>query len=167
MFSGRWEKALGVWWNNFGMYVRQILTLRVQSKVFRKLRFFLRKTKFLTISGLWAMVFRFWQKVFGRKSLRENFWQDFLDCNWCSYVNVFRFCFSCFYHFRLLSDVPLDFWRKLYSRFVKTAFVFSSETLVELIDFEKIKHVSKTSDSDRKFSYLWRAFSRSIEWTAF
>ena len=22
MFSGRWEKALGVWWNNFGMYVK-------------------------------------------------------------------------------------------------------------------------------------------------
>ena len=30
--------------------------------------------------------------------------------------------------------------------------LFSSETLVVLIDFEKIKHVSKTSDSDRKFS---------------
>ena len=59
----------------------------------------MKKTKFLTISGIWAMVFRFWQKVFGRRFLAEKLGQDFLDCNWCSYVNVFRFCFKIFLTF--------------------------------------------------------------------
>ena len=89
------------------------------------------------------MVFGLWQKLFGRK-----FWQGFLDCNRCRHGNVFRFCSNfCFITFGLLSDVLFDFWRNSHSGFVKTAFLWC-EIFFEVINFETIKHVSKSTDSD-------------------
>ena len=105
MFSGRLKKKLGVWWNSFGMYVKNYLF--VSKTTFLENTVFLSRTKLLTFSGNWSMVFGCWQKVFGRRFPAEIFWQDFPDCNGCLYGNVFNICLKLF---RILCDVPFDFW---------------------------------------------------------
>ena len=108
--------------------------------------------------GFSILAERFRQKFFGRKvgAGFSRLQLVFLRKRFQILLQIFFIISSFWVMFFLTSD------GKFPAGLLKLHF-FSSETLVELIDFENIKHVSKTSDSDRKFLYLWRAFSRSVE----
>ena len=153
------RKNFGCLTKQFG-HVRRNITLRFQSNIFRKHRFF-EKTKLFTIPGFWMMFFGLWQKFFGRKILA-----------------VFSRLQSVFPRERIQISLQslfiiLGFWVKFLLTFSETFTAgllklhFFSEKLFEVFNFENIKPVSKVVDSDRNFLLFWREFSRSIVYTAF
>ena len=108
---------------------------------------FLSRSNLLTFSGIWSMVFGFWQKVFGRKFLAGFSWQQSVLLR-----ELFQILLQVFFYlFLVWSDVSFDLWQNFHSRFVKISFLFFFQKLFELINFENFKRVSKNSDSDRSF----------------
>ena len=118
----RLRKSLGCLVKQF-RHVCQILTLREQSNFFRKLRFFWRGLSFWQFQD-----YERWFFDFGRKFSAEVLWQKNWGRIFWSAIGVPPLTFSdfaskFFYHIQFLSDVLFDFWRKICSWFVKTAFV--------------------------------------------
>ena len=136
MLSGRWEKNFGCSPKQFG-HVRQILTPRVQSNVFRKHRFF-KKTKF------------FWQF--------QELERWFLDFGKTFFYTAMGVPTGTFSDFAWKFFNTFGFWLmflltcggKITAGLLKLQF-FSSEKLSEAINFENVKHVSRILDSDQIF----------------
>ena len=81
---------------------------------------FLSRSNLLTFSGIWSMVFGFWQKVFGRKFLAGFSWQQSVLLR-----ELFQILLQVFFYlFLVWSDVSFDLWQNFHSRFVKISFLF-------------------------------------------